>query len=49
LSQSKDLDFNRFIKEMSKKMIALSQSKDLPNKKNKNKNKKKLSAPRVNR
>ena len=29
LSQSKDLDFNRYIKEISTKMMGLSQSKDL--------------------
>ena len=29
LSQSKDLDFNRYIKEISRKIMGLSQSKDL--------------------
>ena len=29
LSRSKDLDFNRYIKEISRKMIGLSRSKDL--------------------
>ena len=29
LSQSKDLDFNRYIKEISTKMMGLSRSKDL--------------------
>ena len=29
LSRSKDLDFNRFIKEISRKMMGLSRSKDL--------------------
>ena len=42
LSRSKDLDFNRFIKEISRKMMGLSRSKDLPNKK-KQKQKKNLS------
>ena len=29
LSQSKDLDFNRYIKEISRKMMGVSRSKDL--------------------
>ena len=29
LSQSKDLDFNRYIKKISRKMMGLGQSKDL--------------------